>query len=87
MTSQRVEHDGVTELKRVFALPWWFRGKESSCNAGAAGGVGSIPVSGTSPGGVHGNAFQYSCLENPRDRGAWWAIVHGVAKSQTQLSD
>ena len=40
-----------------------------------------------SPGGGHGTPLQYSCLENPMDRGAWWAAVHGVAKSRTQLSD
>ena len=43
------------------------------------------PCFGTTPGGRHGNPFQYSCLENPMDRGAWWATVHGVTKSQTQL--
>ena len=42
-----------------------------------------IPGLGRSPGGEHGNPLQYSCLENPMDRGAWWATVHGVAKSQT----
>ena len=47
--------------------------------------MGSIPESGRSPGGGHGNPHQYSCLENPIDRGAWWAKVHRVAKSQTQL--
>ena len=41
----------------------------------------------TSPEGEHGNPLQYSCLENPMDRGAWWATVHGVAQSQTRLSD
>ena len=49
--------------------------------------VGSIPGSGRSPGEGNGNTFQYSCLENPMDRGACWAIVHGVVKSQIQLSD
>ena len=44
---------------------------------------GWIPESGRPPGRGHGNPLQYSCLENPTDRGAWWAIVHGVAKSQT----
>ena len=44
-----------------------------------------IPGLGRSPGGGHGNTVQYSCLENPMDRGAWWAIVHRVTKSQTQL--
>ena len=47
--------------------------------------VGSIPGSGTSPGGEHGNPLQYSCIENPMDRGAWRAMVQRVAKSQTQL--
>ena len=44
--------------------------------------MGSIPGWGRSPGGGHGNSLQYSCLENPMDREAWWATVHGVAKSQ-----
>ena len=47
---------------------------------GNAGVRSSIPVSGRCPGGGNGNPFQYSCLGNPMDRGAWWAIVHGVAK-------
>ena len=47
--------------------------------------VGSIPGSGIYPGGGHGNPLQYSCLENPVDRGAWRATVHGVAKSWTRL--
>ena len=58
--------------------------KESACNARD---LGSIPGLGRSPGGGHGNPLCYSCLENPMDRGAWRATVHGVAKSQTQLSD
>ena len=59
-------------------------GKESTHNAGDPG---LIPESGRSPGEENGNPLQYSFLENPTDRGAWWAIVHGVAKSQTRLSD
>ena len=51
------------------------------------GNVGSIPGSGRSSGGGHGNALQFSCLENLMDRGAWWATVHGVTESQIQLSD
>ena len=47
--------------------------------------VGSIPGSGRSPGGGHGNPFQYSCLENLMDREAWWVTVHSVAKSRTRL--
>ena len=49
----------------------------------SVGDVGSIPVSRRSPGDGNGNPFQDSCLENPMDRGAWWATVHGVAKNQT----
>ena len=45
--------------------------------------VGSVPGSGRSPGGGHGNPFQYSCLENLMDREAWWVTVHGVTKSRT----
>ena len=48
--------------------------------------MGLIPGSGISPGGGHGNPLQERGEENPIDRGAWWAIVHGVAKSWTQLS-
>ena len=59
-------------------------GKESACNVG---NLGSIFGLGRSPGGRHGNPLQYSCLENPVDRGAWWATVHGVTNSQTRLSD
>ena len=54
-------------------------------NAGDVRDAGLIPVLGRSPGGRHGNPLQYSCLENPMDRGAWWARVHRVAKSQTRL--
>ena len=59
--------------------------RESSCNAGDAGDTGLIPGSRGSPGGVHGNPLQYPCLENPMDRGAWRATVHGVTKSRTRL--
>ena len=55
-------------------------GKESASNAGD---IGSIPVSGSSPGEENGNPFQFSCLENPMGRGAWQATVRGVTKSQT----
>ena len=64
---------------------WWLSGKESTCTAGDAGDTSSIPESGRSPGGEHGNPFQHSCLENPLDRGAWQATVHRVTKSQTRL--
>ena len=54
--------------------------KRLACNAGD---LGSIPRSGRSSGEGNGNPHQYSCLENPKDRGAWWATVHRVAKSRT----
>ena len=59
-------------------------GKESACNAGDPG---LIPGSGRSPGERNGNPLQDFCLENPMDRGAWSAAVHGVTKSRTRLSD
>ena len=58
--------------------------KASACNAGD---LDSIPGLGRSPGEGNGNPLQYSCLENPIDRGAWWATVHRVSMSQTRLSD
>jgi len=60
--------------------------KNMHANTRDTGAVGLITGSGRSPGGGHGNPFQYSCLKYPMDRGAWWAEVHGVTKSQTQLS-
>ena len=57
-----------------------YRCNESACNVGD---MGSIPGSGRSPGEGNGHPLQYSCLENLTDRGAWWAIAHGVAKSRT----
>ena len=60
--------------------------KNLPANAGDTRDMGSIPESGRSTGGGHGNLLQYSCLDNPMDRGASWATVHGIAKSQTRLS-
>ena len=65
-------------------LPWCSDGKASACNAGDPG---SIPGLGRSPGEGNGKPIQNSCLEDSVDRGTWWAIAHGVAKSWTQLSD
>ena len=62
-------------------------GSEVKVSASNAGDLGSIPGSGISPGEGNGNPLQYSCLENPMDGGAWWATVHGVAKSRTRLSN
>ena len=58
--------------------------KAPACNVGD---LGLIPVSGRSPGEGNGNPLQYSCLENRMNKRAWWATVHGVAKSRTRLSD
>ena len=65
-------------------LPWCLSGKESTCNAGDAR---SIPGWGRSLGEGNRNPLQYSCLEDPTDREAWWATVNGVTKSCTQLCD
>ena len=68
----------------LWGFPGGSDGKESACSVEDPS---SIPGSGRSPGGGDGNPLQYSCLENPMDRGAWRAAVHGLAKSQTRLSD
>ena len=119
-----ISHSGV-KSNTCWRLPWWLSSKEATCCAGDTGDAGLIPEWGRSPGGGSGNPLQYSCLENPMDRGAWraevhkrvaknwtqlkrrrqwhptpvlspgksmdrggwWAVVHGVAKSQTRLSD
>ena len=63
-----------------WGFPGGSNGKESACSAGD---LGLILGSGRSPGEGHGNPLQYSCLENPMDRGAWRATVHGVTRSRT----
>ena len=68
-------------------VPLYLVVKNLPATAGATRGVVLIPGSGSSPGGGHGNPLQYSCLENPMNRGAWQATVHGITKSQTRLSD
>ena len=62
---------------------WWPGGKESACYTEDTGDQGSIPGWRRSPGGRHGNPFQSSCVENPMDKGAWWATVHRYAESYT----
>ena len=59
--------------------------KNPPTNAGDAGDTGLAPESGRSPGAGNGDPLQCSCLENPMDRGAWWATVHRVAKRQTRM--
>ena len=71
-------------LGLVSDFPGGSDGKASAYNVGDPG---SIPGSGRSPGEGNGNPLQYSCLENPMEGGAWWATVHGVAKSRTRLSN
>ena len=68
----------------MYGFPDSLDGKESIYNAGD---FGLIPGLGKTPGEENGYLLQYSCLKNPMDRGAWQATAHGVAKSQTQLSD
>ena len=65
----------------MFGLPQWL--KNPPANAGDTGDAGLIPGSGRSPGEGNGNPLQYSCLENPMERGAWWATIHGVAELDT----
>ena len=60
--------------------------KDLPVNAGDRKDAGSIPGLGRSSGVGNGNPLQYSCLGNPMDRGAWWATVHGIAKSWTRVS-
>ena len=56
--------------------------KNPPTNAGDIGGMGLLSGWGRSPGGGHGNPLQYACLENPMDRGAWWARVHGLQRAE-----
>ena len=67
----------------VVGLPWWLSSKESTCNAGD---TDSTPGSVRAPAEENGNPFSYSCLENPMDRGAWWATVHGVTRVKHDLA-
>ena len=77
-------HQGITSAQTtdsyIDSFPGGSDGKESACNARDPG---SIPGAGKSPGEGNGNPLQYSCLENPMDRGAWKATVQGVTKSWT----
>ena len=92
MGSQRVRHSWThlympalmwEKDYAYFLTPRWLSSKYF-CNVGDAD---SIPGAQRSPGERNGNPLQYSCLGNPKDRGNWWATVHGVSKSWTRLSD
>ena len=85
--SHRVGHDW-SDLAVAAGMLWGFPGSSVVKNPPAsAGDAGLIPGWGRARGEGNGNPLQYSYLENPMDRGAWWATVHGGLKSQTQLSD
>ena len=77
------KHSPAHQQKIGLNIYWWLR-KAYACNAGE---LGLILGSGRSPRERNGNPFQYFCLENSMDGEAWWATVHGVAKSHTRLSD
>ena len=93
---QLLTHSGLSQNQRLrtsvvwseavinhLCFPQWLSRKESTYKAGDAGDLASVPESGGSPGEGDDNPLRYPCLENPMNRGAWWATVHGVAKSQT----
>ena len=82
--SDMTEWLSTAQHRTTLVFPGGSDGKDSAWNEGD---LGSIPGSGRSPGEGNGNPLQYSCLENPMDRGAWWATVHVVAKSWTWFSD
>ena len=75
---------GITNYSKLLrqekTFPGGSDGRESACNGGD---LGSVPGLGRSPGEGNGNPLQYSCLENPMDKGAWQATFHGIAKSHT----
>ena len=83
-TVRKTKLEFIYRIVQSMGLPQWLNSKEYASNAGDAG---SIPGLGRSPGGGTGNPLQYSCLGNSIERGAWWAVVHGTAKSQTRLSN
>ena len=80
--SLAVSRPAVSTPHRCAGLPRWHSGQETFWSGGDLGDAGSIPESGRSPGEADSNSLQHSCLGNPMDRGAWWATVHGVARSQ-----
>ena len=76
---------GISSKEKIRGIPGRVSGKEPACQCRRRWVMGLIPKLGRSPGRGHHNPLQYSCLGNPMDREAWWATVHGVAKSWTQL--
>ena len=78
---------GTPALQQDRVSSWIGGGLGVVESAPSEGDPDSIPGLGRSPGEGNGYSLQYSCLENPMDRGAWWDVVHGVSKSRTRLSD
>ena len=87
LLEEGVCYDQCVLLATLLAFALLHGGSEVKASACNAGDLGLIPRSGRSPGEGNGNPLQYSCLENPMDGGAWWAMVLGVTKSRTRLSD
>ena len=87
MGSHRVRHDWSDLAAGADGNLGFPGGSDSKESAWNAGDLGLIPGSRRSPGRGNGNPLQYSCLEHSMDRGAWWALLHGVAKSWTWLSN
>ena len=89
LTQVLSEKQALKNISCYYSFCWGFpggtSGKEPVCQCRRHKTQGSIPGSGRSPVGGHGNPLQYSCLENPKDRRARWATVHGVPKNQTRL--
>ena len=85
----RVGHDwsDLAAAAASYGFVWWLNSKESAGNAGDTGDASLISGLGRSSGGGNGYPLQYSCRENPMDRGAWWATVHGFTKGWTRLRD
>ena len=81
--NEHVELCGFVKMALFWGFPGGTVGKNPPANAGDARDVGSMPELGRSPGGGNSNPFQYSCLRNPVDRGAWWVTVPGVTTNRT----
>ena len=82
-SAQQWRHSMAKNINYIYGASWVAQ-RSSACNAGE---LGLIPGSGRCPEGRYGNPLQYSCLENSMDKGAYWSAVHGVTKSQIQLSN
>ena len=81
--AERTVQQSAFQFVYLHEFPRWLSGKESACNVGDTGDMGSILGSERPPGEENGYPLQYACLENPMSRGACWATVYEVAKSQT----